>query len=246
MRRLLRYLTNTILFVIIWCIPAFLFVGYSVSVNGTRPSAIAGVGGIVAIIISYKLVKIINKSKLWSRLFDEIEEVKIESRAYDLVEENKVELKEIKEIKTESKEVTEKMIDMNRQSKRFSFNYKILLKIVSLVICLFTLFVGFNAYSKLKQIEYEMDTGYFMGTYKYKGNDFTYQQVLKAANNKNMSLDEYTNTFGILKSDLTEKQIKLQLDVIEHKRKNFATYLYLSTFSFFLSFGLLIFLLKDK
>ena len=69
----LRYLVNTILFVVIWCIPAFIFVGISLSVSGTRPSAIAGVGGIVAIIISYRLVKRINKSNLWSRLFYEAE-----------------------------------------------------------------------------------------------------------------------------------------------------------------------------
>ena len=74
--KLLRYLVNTILFVVIWCIPAFLFVGISLSVSGTRPSAIAGVGGIVAIIISYRLVKRINKSNLWSRLFDEAKEFK--------------------------------------------------------------------------------------------------------------------------------------------------------------------------
>ena len=75
MKKLLRFLVNTILFIIIWCIPAFIFVGISFTVSGTRPSAIAGVGGIVAIIISYRLVKRINKSKLWSRLFDETEVV---------------------------------------------------------------------------------------------------------------------------------------------------------------------------
>ena len=75
MKQLLRYLLNTILFIVIWCIPAFLFVGYSVSVNGTRPSGIAAIGGIIAIIISYKVVKRINKSNLWARLFDETEVV---------------------------------------------------------------------------------------------------------------------------------------------------------------------------
>mgnify|MGYP006146141617 FL=1 len=70
MKKILRYLVNTILFVVIWCIPAFIFVGISLSVSGTRPSAIAGVGGIVAIIISYRLVKRINKSQLWANTFD--------------------------------------------------------------------------------------------------------------------------------------------------------------------------------
>ena len=86
MKKLLRYLVNTILFVAIWCIPAFIFVGISLSVSGTRPSAIAGVGGIVAIIISYKLVKRINKSNLWASLFNETEAVN------DVVEEKKVEV----------------------------------------------------------------------------------------------------------------------------------------------------------
>ena len=66
--KLLKYLVNTILFVVIWCIPAFIFVGYSISVNGTRPSGIAGVGGIIAIFISYALVKKINKSQLYTFL----------------------------------------------------------------------------------------------------------------------------------------------------------------------------------
>ena len=70
MKKILRYLTNTILFVVIWCIPAFLFVGLSLSVNGTRPSGIAGAGAIIAIIISYRLVKRINKSNLWKDVFD--------------------------------------------------------------------------------------------------------------------------------------------------------------------------------
>ena len=86
MKQLLRYLVNTILFVVIWCIPAFLFVGYSVSVNGTRPSGIAAIGGIIAIIISYRVVKRINKSNLWASLFDETEVVN------EVVEEKKVEV----------------------------------------------------------------------------------------------------------------------------------------------------------
>ena len=89
MKKLLRYLVNTILFIVIWCIPAFIFVGISFSVSGTRPSAIAGVGGIVAIIISYRLVKRINKSKLWSSLFDETETVNdVALDKADIIEEN--------------------------------------------------------------------------------------------------------------------------------------------------------------
>tara|TARA_B100000795_G_C22639776_1_gene375993 strand:+ start:56 stop:340 length:285 start_codon:yes stop_codon:yes gene_type:complete len=77
-KKLLRYLVNTILFIIIWFIPATLFIGWSFSVNGTRPSGLIAVGGIIAIIISYKLVNKINKSNLWLKLFDEDESVEIE------------------------------------------------------------------------------------------------------------------------------------------------------------------------
>tara|TARA_B100001142_G_scaffold201317_1_gene199887 strand:+ start:653 stop:1045 length:393 start_codon:yes stop_codon:yes gene_type:complete len=91
MKKLLRYFVNTILFIVIWCIPATLFVGWSFSINGTRPSGLIAIGGIVAIIISYRLVKRINKSKLWSRLFDETE---VDNK---VVEEKKNETK--KEIK---------------------------------------------------------------------------------------------------------------------------------------------------
>jgi hypothetical protein len=80
---LIRYLANTILFVVIWCIPAFLFVGYSLSVNGTRPSGIAGAGGIIAIFISYALVKRINKSNLWASLFNETEIVEKKKPYYN-------------------------------------------------------------------------------------------------------------------------------------------------------------------
>ena len=85
----LRYLANIILFIVIWFIPATLFIGWSFSVNGTRPSGLIAIGGIVAIIISYKLVKKINKSKLWSKLFDKNEAINdvAEDKA-DIIEEN--------------------------------------------------------------------------------------------------------------------------------------------------------------
>lgn len=78
--KLLRYLVNTILFVVIWCILTSPFVLYSLSVNGTRPSGIAGAGAIIAIFISYALVKKINKSNLLSSLFEENQELNDEER----------------------------------------------------------------------------------------------------------------------------------------------------------------------
>ena len=90
MKKLLRYLVNTVLFIVLWGIQATIVIGFSFAEVGARPSAPIAIGGIVAIIISYRLVKRINKSNLWSRLFDEVE------TANDVVEEKKVEVKEEK------------------------------------------------------------------------------------------------------------------------------------------------------
>ena len=70
-KKLLRYLSNTILFIVIWCIQLFIVIGYSFAEVGMRPSGSIAVGGIVALIISFALVKRINKSKLWLRIFNE-------------------------------------------------------------------------------------------------------------------------------------------------------------------------------
>ena len=85
---LLRYLVNTILFIVLWGIQATIVIGFSFAEVGARPSAPIAIGGIVAIIISYRLVKRINKSNLWSRLFDETEDIN------EVVEEKKVEVED--------------------------------------------------------------------------------------------------------------------------------------------------------
>ena len=72
MKQLLRYLVNTILFVVLWCLMVLPVMKYSIDMGAT---SLASIGGIVAIIISYSLVKKINKSNLWARLFDETEVV---------------------------------------------------------------------------------------------------------------------------------------------------------------------------
>ena len=71
--KLLRYLIDTILFVVLWCLMFLPVMKYSIDTGGT---SIAAIGGIIAIFISYALVKKINKSKLWANLFDEKEENK--------------------------------------------------------------------------------------------------------------------------------------------------------------------------
>ena len=85
--KLLRYLVNTILFVVIWCIMFLPVMKLSIDTGGT---SIAAIGGIIAIFISYALVKRINKSNLWASLFDETEVVN------EAVEEKKVEVDKVK------------------------------------------------------------------------------------------------------------------------------------------------------
>ena len=87
MKKLLRYLVNIILFVVLWGIMFLAPMKYSIDMGAT---SIAAIGGIVAIIFSYKLVKRINKSNLWASLFDETELVN------EVVEEKKVEVVEEK------------------------------------------------------------------------------------------------------------------------------------------------------
>ena len=70
MKKLLRYLVNTILFIVIFSIPTIFIIGYAVSQYGTRPNALSAFGPILGLLITYILVKRINKSNLWSRLFD--------------------------------------------------------------------------------------------------------------------------------------------------------------------------------
>ncbi len=96
MKKLLRYLANTILFIVLWGVQLFIVIGYSVAEVGVRLSGSIAIGGIVALIISFAIVKRINKSKLWSRLFDEIETLEKEVKPSNLVEEKKVEVKEEK------------------------------------------------------------------------------------------------------------------------------------------------------
>jgi len=60
MKKIIRYLVNTILFVVLWCLMFLPVMKYSIDMGAT----LASIGGIVAIIISYRVVKGINKSKM--------------------------------------------------------------------------------------------------------------------------------------------------------------------------------------
>ena len=82
MKKPLRYLVNTILFVVIFSIPTIFIMGYAVSQYGTRPNALSAFGPILGLLIAYILVKRINKSNLWASLFDETELVNYAVKGY--------------------------------------------------------------------------------------------------------------------------------------------------------------------
>ena len=88
MKKLLRYLVSTILFVVLWCLMFLPVMKYSIDMGATSAAAI---GGIVAIIISYRLVTRINKSNLWSSLFDETE---VDNKVVEEKIEKKVEVED--------------------------------------------------------------------------------------------------------------------------------------------------------
>ena len=72
MKKILRYLVNTILFIVFWCIIYLPVMKYSID---TGSYSLPAYGGTAAIIISYIIVKRINKSNLWASLFDETDGV---------------------------------------------------------------------------------------------------------------------------------------------------------------------------
>ena len=69
MKKTIRYLLNTILFVVLWGIQSAVVIGFSFEYIRVGPSAPIAIGGIVALFTSYKLVKKINRLKLDSIVF---------------------------------------------------------------------------------------------------------------------------------------------------------------------------------
>jgi hypothetical protein len=69
--KLLRYLVNTILFIVIFGFQLAVVVAFSFQYIRVGPSGLIAIGGLIALLTSYKLVKKINKSNLWSQIFDE-------------------------------------------------------------------------------------------------------------------------------------------------------------------------------
>ena len=60
---------NTILFIVFIWLQLFIVIGYSISEVGVRPSGHIAIGFITALLISYALVKKINKSQFWANIF---------------------------------------------------------------------------------------------------------------------------------------------------------------------------------
>ena len=126
MKKLLRYLINTILFVVLWCLMFLTVMKLSIDTGGT---SIAAIGGIIAILISYALVKRINKSNLWASLFDETETVEKEEKTSNIVEEKKVQV--VKE-KT-NKKVEEEDSNISNPTTNFEIRSFIVLAIFLLI-----------------------------------------------------------------------------------------------------------------
>ena len=69
MKKLLRYLVSTILFLVLWVVMFLPLMKYSIDTVGVRPSGIIAVGGLITLIISFLIVKRLNKSNLWKVMF---------------------------------------------------------------------------------------------------------------------------------------------------------------------------------
>ena len=132
MKKLLRYLVNTILFLLIWFVLAALLMGMGIAIgvwDGSvmRASSWPAISGIVAIIISYRLVKRINKSNLWTKLFDETE------LANDVTDKRK----------EQSAEVLKKNIDVTKKAKKIISKGWLRLHIIfSLLLAIFIIIDG--------------------------------------------------------------------------------------------------------
>jgi hypothetical protein len=113
-----RYIVNTILFIIFWVIMCLLVMKYSIDTVGVRPSGIIATGGLIALIISYLIVKRINESKLWGKMFD-------------------------KEKDKEKEEEEEEYSDEEFQEDMRRFKQKILLRLKILGIFLFIVVIYF-------------------------------------------------------------------------------------------------------
>tara|TARA_B100000780_G_C20865405_1_gene344138 strand:- start:75 stop:308 length:234 start_codon:yes stop_codon:yes gene_type:complete len=68
MKKALKYILKTILFLIIWNLQMAVILYFTMEFYGElRPNGSIAIGGITALIISYRLVQKINISKLFSR-----------------------------------------------------------------------------------------------------------------------------------------------------------------------------------
>jgi hypothetical protein len=199
--KLLKYLVNTILFVVIWCIPAFIFVGYSISVNGTRPSGIAGVGGIIAIFISYALVKKINKSQLWANTFN-----------------------------SNSEETTSIINQLKNKELHYDDNRYILAVTASLIIFSSSFFLVYAFFSSeeyalaiicsipLLIITYWIKQGYFKADKKNKPSNKKVEVINEVKKDKSTNITEIADDLRELKK-LKEEGILNEEEFNEQKKK---------------------------
>ena len=133
--KLLRYLLNTILFVVLWCVMFLPVMKYSIDMGAT---SIAAIGGIVAIIISYRLVKKINASNLWSNLFNE-KKIELNEKKFSEKNENATKEKYL----NENQHITNYLKEKTKKTKSSSLEIFfialiILISLFSIIWALFT------------------------------------------------------------------------------------------------------------
>ena len=139
LKKLLRYLVNTILFVVIFSIPTIFIVGYAVFQYGTKPNALSAFGPILGLLIAYILVKRINKSNLWSSLFDKTDTFEEEVKK-SVIDERKLD---------ETKVMTD--LDFKWKMHEWNKNYKYLKLISVLIITLSTVGIVLFLYFQLEE-----------------------------------------------------------------------------------------------
>ncbi len=71
MKKLLGYLFNIFLFIILWGIQSLVIINFTVQNIRVNPSVPIAVGVIIVLFTSYKLVKKFNKSNSCSIIFDD-------------------------------------------------------------------------------------------------------------------------------------------------------------------------------
>jgi len=165
MKNILKYLVNTNLFIVISFIPATLFILWSFSINGYRPSGLIAIGGIISLFISYTIVKRINKSVLWLSVFDE---EKLSKNIESEFQSSKKEEKKIDVVIEQTKtKVEEADLDIKQKNNSFDILIARIFKIIAISIFFFgsVFFIACKTFIPsycFNQLDYEKANQFWM------------------------------------------------------------------------------------